>query len=264
MEATEIASCPGELAEAFTRSTSISRWDPYYRSKTTSAWKNGCLTWLQNQPKSDTNGCRSTSRGSFRKCPTNILHPCLVCIRATWAASVPSGNRQMSSSGATFCPFMHSKRQNVMKKISPLVRFDCFFDGLMPRNRKKPEVSLVFRTQSTAGNKGFNFEVDYWTKNSCSITHTALALEFTDNSLQKEAQDQHLSLTSHSVVSVLATGSPRNLTFAWSLKCVWEMYYDDAFKQADGRIKSIQPIRSASVPIIAGLHSKINKMRCVD
>lgn len=104
---------------------------------------------------------------------------------------------------------------------------------------KKPEVSLVFGLNQPLVTKGFNFEVDYWTKKFVFDYSHGFGLEFTDNLVTKEAQDQHLAFNiTHSVGFGLGYRFTEKFNVRVEPKMhVWEMYYDDTFKQADSRIK---------------------------
>lgn len=104
---------------------------------------------------------------------------------------------------------------------------------------KKPEVSLVFGLNQPLVTKGFNFEVDYWTKKFVFDYSHGFGLEFTDNLISKEAKDQHLAFNiTHSVGFGLGYRFTEKFNLRFEPKMhVWEMYYDDAFKSSVGRIK---------------------------
>lgn len=126
-----------------------------------------------------------------------------------------------------------------MKKILlPLFAFTVSII-VHAQESKKPEVSLIFGLNQPLVTKGFNFEVDYWTKKFVFDYSHGFGLEFTDNLITKEAQDQHLSFNiTHSV----GFGVGYRFTEKFNVRVepkmhVWEVYYDDQFKQEDSRIK---------------------------
>lgn len=126
-----------------------------------------------------------------------------------------------------------------MKKL--LLPFLALFCTLFAhaQESKKPEVSLVFGLNQPLVTKGFNFEVDYWTKKFVFDYSHGFGLEFTDNLITKEAKDQHLSFN---ITNSVGFGLGYRFTEKFNLRFepkmhVWEMYYDDAFKSSAGRIK---------------------------
>jgi hypothetical protein len=103
---------------------------------------------------------------------------------------------------------------------------------------KRPEVSLVFGLSQPLATNGFNFEVDYWFKKFVIDYSHGLGLEFTGNLVSPAAREQRLSFNvSHSVGFGFGYRFTRNLNLRLEPKWhVWEMYYDDQFKQPEGKV----------------------------
>lgn len=126
-----------------------------------------------------------------------------------------------------------------MKKLTLPLLF--FFAALSTyaQQAKKPEISLVFGLNQPLVLDGFNFEVDYWTKKFVFEYSHGFGLEFQDNLVTKEARYQQLAFH---VTNSLGIGVGYRFTKNFNLRAepkmhIWEMYYDDAFKTSEGRIK---------------------------
>lgn len=126
-----------------------------------------------------------------------------------------------------------------MKKLTlPLVLLFAAF-ATHAQQSKKPEISVVFGLNQPLVLGGFNFEVDYWTEKFVFEYSHGVGLEFQDNLVTKEAQDQKLSFH---ITNSLGFGIGYRITKGLNLRVepkmhIWEMYYDDQFKTEEGKIK---------------------------
>lgn len=100
------------------------------------------------------------------------------------------------------------------------------------------EVSLVFGLNQPLVTKGFNFEVNYWTRKFVIDYSHGFGLQFRDNLVSKDARDQKIAFhITHSA----GIGFGYRFSERFNLRLepkwhVWEMYYDDQFKTAAGKI----------------------------
>lgn len=102
------------------------------------------------------------------------------------------------------------------------------------------KLSVVFGLNQPIFTKGFNFEVNYWTKKYVIDYSHGFGLEFTDNLVSDEAKEQHLSFkVKHSVGIGFGYRFTKNFNLRLEPKIhTWEMYYDDSFLKSEGKIKS--------------------------
>lgn len=126
-----------------------------------------------------------------------------------------------------------------MKKLTlPFVLLFAAFAS-HAQQTKKPEISVVFGLNQPLVLRGINFEVDYWTEKFVFEYSHGFGLEFQDNLITKDAQDQQLAFH---VTHSLGIGIGYRITKRFNVRIepklhMWEMYYDDGFKTAAGRIK---------------------------
>lgn len=102
------------------------------------------------------------------------------------------------------------------------------------------KLSLVFGLNQPIVTNGFNFEVNYWTKKFVVDYSHGFGLEFTNGLVTDEAKAQHLSFN---IKHSLGVGFGYRFTKGLNVRIepkvhIWEMYYDDAFLKADGKIKT--------------------------
>ncbi len=111
-------------------------------------------------------------------------------------------------------------------------------------NSQKPEVSLVFGLNQPLVTHGFNFEVNYWTKKFVIDYSHGFGLEFRNDLVAPETRHQKLAFN---ITHSLGIGFGYRLTNRLNLRLepkwhVWEMYYDNGFKTAQGKITTYSTI----------------------
>ena len=127
-----------------------------------------------------------------------------------------------------------------MKKILSLYCLAMIAIASHAQQKKFPETSVVFGLNQPLIAHGFNFELNYWMKNFVIDYSHGFGLKFRDGLVSKEARDQKLGFNiTHSV----GVGFGYRFTERFNLRLepkmhVWEMYYDDAFKVSQQRIKT--------------------------
>lgn len=115
-----------------------------------------------------------------------------------------------------------------------------FAANAVSAQQTKPQVSLVFGLNQPIVMSGFNFEANLWTKRFVIDYSHGFGLKFRDGLVTKEARDQHLSFN---VTHSLGIGFGYRFTDRFNLRIepkihIWEMYYDDAFRESQGKIKT--------------------------
>lgn len=101
-------------------------------------------------------------------------------------------------------------------------------------------ISLVFGLNQPIVAKGFNYEINYWTKRFVIDYSHGFGLEYTDGLVSDEAKDQKLSFN---VKHSLGVGFGYRFTKSLNLRVepkihIWDMYYDDSFMKSGEKIKT--------------------------
>lgn len=127
-----------------------------------------------------------------------------------------------------------------MKKLFFTFMFIVIAQIIIAQEVKKstPEVSLVFGLTQPLFTNGFNVEVDiWWEKWMVDYSH-GFGLEFAGDLVYQEAADQRLAFNvSHSTGIGIGYRVTKGLNIRFEPKWhVWEVYYEDAFKTASGKI----------------------------
>lgn len=125
-----------------------------------------------------------------------------------------------------------------MKKLVVILSF--FIAIATYAQKKQPEVSLVFGLNQPLVLSGFNFEGNLWLRKFVIDYSHGFGLKLRGNLVTEEARNQHLSFN---ITHSLGVGLGYRFTESFNLRIepklhIWEMYYDDAFKTAGGRIKT--------------------------
>ena len=125
-------------------------------------------------------------------------------------------------------------------KIISIVIYFYFNVGYCQNIEKNNhEFSIVFGLNQPIITNGFNFEINYWTKNFVFDYSHGFGLEFKGNLVSDEAKKQRLSFNiSNSVGIGFGYRFAKNFNLRFEPKIhIWEMYYDDQFKKNDNLIK---------------------------
>jgi hypothetical protein len=126
-----------------------------------------------------------------------------------------------------------------MKKITLIILFLIVSVVLKAQEQSRSrEVSLLFGLNQPLVTNGFNFELNYWSKKIVIDYSHGFGLEFQDDLITPEAQDQHLAFN---ITHSLGVGVGYRFTKGFNLRLepkwhIWEVYYDDAFKTPEGKI----------------------------
>lgn len=105
-------------------------------------------------------------------------------------------------------------------------------------NSQTNQISVVFGLNQPIVTKGFNIEIDYWTKHFVFDYSHGINLQFTGNLVSKEAKAQQISFNiGHS----LGVGVGYRITDNFNLRIepklhTWQVYYKDQFKTGQGKI----------------------------
>lgn len=106
--------------------------------------------------------------------------------------------------------------------------------------KQRPEVSLLFGLNQPLVLQGFNFEVNYWTKKLVIDYSHGFDLKLQDDLVSPDSRNQHLAFN---ITHTLGLGFGYRFTEGFNLRIepkihIWEMYYDDAFRSNEGKIKT--------------------------
>jgi hypothetical protein len=128
----------------------------------------------------------------------------------------------------------------IIFKIIPIIILFTINNGYSQvLDKQNNELSIVFGLTQPIVTNGFNFEINYWLKDFVIDYSHGFGLEFRGNLVSEEAKKQHLNFNiSNSVGIGFGYRFTKNLNLRFEPKVhIWEMYYDDQFKNNDNLIK---------------------------
>lgn len=103
---------------------------------------------------------------------------------------------------------------------------------------RKNQFSLVFGLNQPIVTKGFNVEVNYWMKKWVIDYSHGFGLEFQKSLVTGEAKRQQLNFH---ITHSMGVGFGYRVTSSFNVRLepkvhIWEVYYNDSFKSASGKI----------------------------